>query len=459
MAVWSSINMSYGLANKRLDAERYKPQYLKNEKFLSSIKFEYLKKYISDISGGATPKGAKYPNNGIRFVRVQNIRDNFFDLSDVVYIDETVHNGQLFRSQIQESDVLLTITGVSYGNSSTAYKEMLPANINQHSVRIALKSGLLPEVLSTFFCCKYGRLQSDSKVTGDTRPALTYPEIGNYIIPIFDMDNQVEIQRLVKESLQQRLLSHSLYHQAEELLAKELQLDQLKLSNKKWYTTRYCEVVGNGRCDGEYYQPKYKQLMEHLSKFKCKALGSLCDFNKGFEIGSSSYKDHGKLFMRVSNISENGIHLGNSDKYLSDFDFHRLKLFQIEKGDVLCTKDGTIAMCYVIDEEIEGIFSSGIVKLSLNEEIPTEYLAIVINSVFGKMQANRDCSGALITHWKIGEMKKIQIPIIASTSMNTIADYVIQSKAAKRQSKQLLAQAKHRVEELIEQEANKYKQT
>ena len=151
MAVWSSINMSYGLANKRLDAERYKPQYLKNEKFLSSIKFEYLKKYISDISGGATPKGAKYPNNGIRFVRVQNIRDNFFDLSDVVYIDETVHNGQLFRSQIQESDVLLTITGVSYGNSSTAYKEMLPANINQHSVRIALKSGLLPEVLSTFF--------------------------------------------------------------------------------------------------------------------------------------------------------------------------------------------------------------------------------------------------------------------------------------------------------------------
>ena len=111
----------------------------------------------------------------------------------------------------------------------------------------------------------------------------------------------------------------------------------------------------------------------------------------------------------------------------------------------------------MIDEEIEGIFSSGIVKLSLNEEIPTEYLAIVINSVFGKMQANRDCSGALITHWKIGEMKKIQIPIIASTSMNTIADYVIQSKAAKRQSKQLLAQAKRRVEEMIEQEANKNK--
>lgn len=453
MAVWSAINMSYGLANNRLDAERYRPHFLENEKYLSSMKCERLKNYIADISGGATPKGAKYSNEGIKFVRVQNIRDNYFDLGDVVYIDESIHKGQLFRSQIKESDVLLTITGVSYGNSATAYKEMLPANINQHSVRISLKKGLLPEFLSTFFRSKYGSMQSDSKITGDTRPALTYPEIGNFIIPIVNMEYQLEIQKMVRESLKQRLLSQSLYRQAEALLTKELQLDKLQLPKNKWYTAQYSEVISNNRCDGEYYQPKFKQLMQHLVKFECKTLGSLCDFTKGIEIGSSAYTEQGKLFMRVSNISENGIQIGTSDKHLSESDYQRLKPFQIENGDILCTKDGTIAMCYVIDEDVEGIFSSGIVRLSLKVDIPAEYLTLVINSVFGKMQANRDCSGALITHWKIGDMRKLLIPTIDDDKMLEIADLVSRSKEAKLKAKALLARAKTRVEELIEQEA------
>lgn len=454
MAVWSLIRMSYGLANKRLDAERYKPCFLENENILSSIKCERLKKYIDDISGGATPKGADYPKDGIRFIRVQNIRDNYFDLSDVVYVDENIHAGQLLRSQIKESDVLLTITGVSYGNSATAYSDMLPANINQHSVRISLKKGLLPEYLSTFFCCKYGRMQSDSKITGDTRPALTYPEIGNYIIPVLDMKYQLEIQESVQESLKQRLLFQSLYQQAEELLAEELEFDKLVLPQDKWYTASFREVMNDGRIDGEYYQPKYKTIMNHLSSFTCKRLDVICDFLKGVEVGSDSYSDGDKLFMRVSNISKTGIQMGRSDKHVSTSTFNELKSFQVKNGDVLCTKDGTIAMCYVIDDIVNGIFSSGIVRLSMKDDLPKEYLALVINSIAGDMQAHRVCSGTLITHWKVSDMKKMLIPIIDKDKMHEIADLVSRSKVAKRKSQTLLVQAKARVEELIEQEAN-----
>lgn len=455
MAVWSSINMSYGLANKRLDAERYKPQYLKNEKFLSSIKFEYLKKYISDISGGATPKGAKYPNNGIRFVRVQNIRDNFFDLSDVVYIDETVHNGQLFRSQIQESDVLLTITGVSYGNSSTAYKEMLPANINQHSVRIALKSGLLPEVLSTFFCCKYGRLQSDSKVTGDTRPALTYPEIGNYIIPIFDMDNQVEIQRLVKESLQQRLLSHSLYHQAEELLAKELQLDQLQLPNKKWYTTRYCEVVGNGRCDGEYYQPKYKQIEMHIKAYK-----------KGYSMIKELFYEN-KSVSTLSKDKYKYIEIGDINTSDGTYAYNTIKKrdlpasakIELSQGDVLISTvrpyRGAVSIIYGSFSDLIG--SSAFTVVREKNGYKKEVLQVLLRL---------DCYKELLMKWNVGtsypiiknnDVMNLVIPMIPENIQIKISELVQQSFFAKQKSGLLLTQAKYYVEKLIEQEANKNK--
>lgn len=456
MAVWSSINMSYGLANKRLDAERYKPQYLKNEKFLSSIKFEYLKKYISDISGGATPKGAKYPNNGIRFVRVQNIRDNFFDLSDVVYIDETVHNGQLFRSQIQESDVLLTITGVSYGNSSTAYKEMLPANINQHSVRIALKSGLLPEVLSTFFCCKYGRLQSDSKVTGDTRPALTYPEIGNYIIPIFDMDNQVEIQKLVKESLQQRLLSHSLYHQAEELLAQELQLDQLKLPNKKWYSTQYGEVLNRLRSDAEFYNPKLAQYYEHFSHIGLD-LKCICDFVKVKKFSNPTYAKEG-----LPIITQRHLSVISPENY-GDFPIadpnwcNKNTEAVLKKEDLLYYSVGAyLGKTNVWLNEDNAVFASFITLMRCKNVVDSCYLMLLLNSPFGILQSKVFQSGTSQPYIYPKDIKQFLVPDITREQKEALFDLVHKSYSAMNQSKQLLAQAKHRVEELIEQEANKY---
>src|SRR5690554_4475061 len=115
MAVWSEVKTSKVIFSKRIDAERYKPQYVNNEAMLSKIKSKPLKLFISDITGGATPLGANYPSSGIPFMRVQNIRENYWNLSDFVYISESVHNNQLHRSQLKNQDVLLTITGMSYG--------------------------------------------------------------------------------------------------------------------------------------------------------------------------------------------------------------------------------------------------------------------------------------------------------------------------------------------------------
>ena len=95
-------------------------------------------------------------------------------------------------------------------------------------------------------------------------------------------------------------------------------------------------------------------------------------------------------------------------------------------------------------------------NLALNDtSIPKEYLALVINSQICQMQADRDCSGALITHWKPEQIRKMKIPILSSETMGHLADLVTRSKAARKECKQLLEQAKNRVEELIEAAATK----
>ena len=67
----------------------------------------------------------------------------------------------------------------------------------------------------------------------------------------------------------------------------------------------------------------------------------------------------------------------------------------------------------------------------------------------------RDCSGALIVHWKPKDIAALKIPILSNSIMNKLAELAIKSKQAKRESQQLLEQAKTRVEQLIEEAAEK----
>lgn len=171
---------------------------------------------------------------------------------------------------------------------------------------------------------------------------------------------------------------------------------------------------------------------------------------KGFEPGSDAYQDSGVSFIRVSSLSVNGIDT-NDQKYLRDELFQKLKQnYQPKVGEVLLTKDATPGIAYTVKEEIDGILSSGILKLKLKSDIEPEYLTLCLNSIVGKMQAERDAGGSIISHWKPEQIKEILIPILPKSTQEKIADLVRKSHEARKKSKELLKEAKRKVEELIE---------
>ncbi len=164
----------------RLDAEHYRPYHLESLRKFGN-KSQPLSEFIIHISGGATPLGAVYPEEGIPFLRVQNIMPNYISDSDIKYLSPS-QNREILRSQLKKDDVLLTITGVSYGKSAIVTDEFVGANINQHSVKMTVKN-IIPYFLSTFLNCKYGYSQSTRHVVGVTRPALDYSAIKTFLIP------------------------------------------------------------------------------------------------------------------------------------------------------------------------------------------------------------------------------------------------------------------------------------
>ena len=203
----------------------------------------------------------------------------------------------------------------------------------------------------------------------------------------------------------------------------------------------------SGRLDAEYYQPKFEQLLQKLKQQNHKTLGELVHLQKSVEVGSENYRDEGLPFVRVADFSKFGI--SQTDKFVNPADF--ADIIRPKKDTILLSKDGTVGIAYHVRRDIDVITSGAIVHLVLkNDGVLPEYLALVLNSQAAQLQAERDAGGSIIQHWKPSEILEVVIPILPKGTQEIIADKVAQSFALKKQSEDLLHQAKILVETEIE---------
>lgn len=442
----------------RLDSEYYEQRFLKNDISLSKLKCIGLNKLFKILSGNAFPSKAFNVNKGIKIAKITDITQNT-DIDSWGFVDTEVFE-HYQKNIISDSDILICGTHHNpwdLGKVKQVYFCDDVRTINQRVFLLKIKENdkMLSNYCFIFFNTIYARNQFERYGRGNNQLNLSISELSKIKIPLF-MDKKVvnEVSNIVDKYHHSIKQSKDLYNQASKLLEQELGLDKIEFEKKKSFTANFSEIVENNRCDSDYYKNEYRQIEQHIKDFKTISLNSLCFMNKGIEVGSNAYTDEGKLFIRVSNLDINGFKFSNSDKYISQNYYDSLKAYEPQENDILLTKDGTVGTCYVVDEKIEGIISGAIVKLSLKtQDIEPEYFALAVNSKFCQMQISRECSGALIQHWKPEQIRKLQIPIIDYEKMREISKLVIEAKKAKKQSKLLLAQAKKRVEELIEENA------
>ena len=454
MAVWSIIKKN-NLEYSRLDPEYYKYKFLENDSFLTSIEVKtYQQLSKSLITKGETPlwRGDSYKSQGIPFLRSENLLPLGLNLDKVVYIDKNV-NERMARSKVYPNDILLAIVGATIGVSGRATNEFSEYNTNQANAIIRP----LNEKYSYYFAIlnetKFIQLQMERFKGGGSRDNLDLHEVRKIKVPIpsknildFSYTSGKQIDILRKKS-------KLLYSQAEQILLEELRLKDLDLKDDLFCTTTLKEVKDNNRMDTEYYLPKYEKLMEHIFNFEHIPLGKLAKFKKGVEPGSDKYFKTGKPFLRVSNLSKFEI-INNNQKYLENNLYMQLKKsYEPKKGEILLSKDATPGVAYVLKESIEGIISSGILRLEISSSIKKEYLALIINSQIGQMQMKRDSGGSVINHWKIEEIKNLKVPLLADNIQEKIENLCCESFSKRKQAKELLEEAKYKVEEMIKKEA------
>lgn len=163
---------------------------------------ESLKNLCSKIGSGATPRGGKesYLKEGISFVRSMNVHDGIFQYKDLAFINDEQAK-LLDNVELQESDVLINITGASVARTCIVPKEILPARVNQHVSILRCTGRLNPYFLNVllYFQTTKQKLLDLANSKGATREAITKQqlELFKIILP------PIEQQELFAEKVQE----------------------------------------------------------------------------------------------------------------------------------------------------------------------------------------------------------------------------------------------------------------
>ena len=134
--------------------------------------------------------------------------------------------------------------------------------------------------------------------------------------------------------------------------------------------------------------------------------------------------------------------------YLAEEDYLLAPQDITKPGDIVLSMSGTIGATAIIPDDIP--------KSSINQRIlrftpkgiDKYYLTLVLNTIIGEYQLARIGTGGVQTNISYKDIKEILIPTIEDIQQK-IADLVHRSHEARTKAKELLEEAKQKVEKMI----------
>ena len=261
------------------------------------------------VTKGTTPTtlGMAFQENGIPFIRVNNIHDKLLNFKDdVLYIDEQTHE-KLSRSVIKPKDVLISIAG-SIGRSCVVPDDAPDLNCNQAVCIIRCDfEKILPEYLSYWLGGEIARSQiTNSKVTG--------------VIQNLSL-TQVKALKVDLPPLAEQRRIASILDQADELRQKRQQaIEKLDQLLQAAFIDMFGDPVSNPK---GWEKVKFEDEVEFLT---------------GFAFKSADFKDSGIKLCRGINILPNTLDW-NDTAYWNEKELEKYSRFKILQNDILVAMD------------------------------------------------------------------------------------------------------------------------
>jgi len=454
MITYSIIQKSQLEGALRLDAEYYQPDYLKLSLKLKNQNSKLLEEITeSVVSFGAysLTNYIEWKESGVPYLNVEDIRDGRIEFDGTKFISEKVDE-ILKKSRVREGQVIITMAG-TIGEAAVAHKIPKKVNSNQATAKITLKQGYSPYYLAAFLNSYFGKKQTEREIVSSVQPNIFLGPIKNLRVFIPTSEQQKTIEETYKLGLDEYENSKSLYSQAEDLLLEELGLKDFKIEDDLSYIVNLSDIKFAHRADAEYFQPKYEKLIKHIEeRVKMQQLKAITTTKRGSLIDPRFYNEaEGTPYIRGKDFSSG--RLEKSGLVYIDIDFQPKNETRVNVGDLVFALIGSVGTSALVNEAFHNSFiSNNIGKISIKDkkEVLPEYLAIVLNSIIGKLQFGKEASQTAQPKISDVQVRNFYIPILPKPTQQKIADLVRRFHEARRKAKELLKQTKQKVEKLIE---------
>ena len=411
----------------------------------------YFLKLSEIVSGpfGSTLKSESYLQEGIPFIRIENIRGGFnINTSNMVYISEQ-DNNKISNSQLNIDDIILSKVGNSIGYFARVGKNLGVCNISENNIGIRTKNYSESEktFILTYLNCKYAKALVLRRTSGNAQPKLNVSDLCYIPIPVFSDVFYSKIREKVLNSQNKILEADSTYECAESILNKYLNVAAV-FENGVTVKTLSNSFIRSGRMDAEYYQPKYEKIQSQLKSTK--PLFMVCKlYDSNFVPDNNAQYD----YIELSNVGLTG-DISNIDK-VDGGDLPSRARRMVKEGQIIVSSiEGSLSSCALIGQELDGaICSTGFYVVDSNE-INSETLLMLFKSMPIQALLQQHCSGTILTAISKEEFLNIPIPYIDDTTQKEISDRVQESFYLRKEAKRLLDNAIKAVEMAIETNEN-----
>lgn len=275
----------------------------------------------SVVTKGTTPTslGMNFENEGIPFLRIQNLFGSSAHLKDVLYVSQETHDA-LNRSKIKPGDFLITIAG-TIGRVAIVPDSFPESNCNQAIAILRFdKLKLHPTYLLHWLTTNDANAQISGKKVTATISNLSLGQIKLLEIPLPPLAEQKRIAAILDKADTIRRKRQQAIHLADDFLR-----------------AVFLDMFGDPNSNSKDWD--------------LATLGDLIEFTKDGPHVSPKYSESGIPFLSTRHVKPTGV-VWEDLKYVSqeEADLHWKKC-KPQKGDILYTKGGTTGIACPVSFE------------------------------------------------------------------------------------------------------------
>jgi len=304
------------------------------------------------ITKGATPTsyGFAFQETGIKFVKIENIKNNQISESSIKQFISPEANENQKRSILEEGDILFSIAG-TIGNSCLVQKKDLPSNVNQ---AIAIIRGT-SEIFDPFFLLHFlkSKIALDQLIKKTRGVALNNVSLGD-----------VRDLQIITPPLPVQCHIVAFIEQAEAVKRHRKVADEW---TGALLQSVFLEMFGNPENNSKKWE---LVKLGDVSKVVVSYVGPI---NQYF-----CEKEEGVPLLNTTNIKPDGL-ISNDFRYVSR-EFHKKnKKSQLHPGDIIVARHGKSGSATIIPDLLLEAQSINNVIIKRSTELEPDYVRHLFN--------------------------------------------------------------------------------